>query len=91
MSATSKHRLLGSLALRIVLKLSDAASRCSILAAYDLGASAGHLRTIYADAVKNQRPKFVEEQDKTINVDKENWKQYLGNQKCVHRARLLPL
>ncbi|KAF9480971.1 hypothetical protein BDN70DRAFT_876989 [Pholiota conissans] len=51
-----------------------------ILAAYDLGAPAGHLKAIYADEAKTQRPKFVEERDKSITVQEDNWKQYLGNQ-----------
>ncbi|KAF9471170.1 hypothetical protein BDN70DRAFT_888414 [Pholiota conissans] len=51
-----------------------------ILAAYDLGAPAGQLKAIYADVAKIQRPFFVEEQHKTIKVDKDNWIQYLGNE-----------
>ncbi|KDR68431.1 hypothetical protein GALMADRAFT_257159 [Galerina marginata CBS 339.88] len=50
-----------------------------ILAAYDLGASAGHLEKIYENEAHIQRPRVVEEKDKDIVVGKENWVQYLGN------------
>ena len=54
---------------------------CSILAAYDLGAPATHLKKIYADEAASQRPRILDEKDKTISVNKENWAQYLGNQR----------
>ncbi|PPQ75410.1 hypothetical protein CVT26_015394 [Gymnopilus dilepis] len=51
-----------------------------ILAAYDLGASPGHLHKIYTDEARTQRPRLLEKADKDIHVTKENWTQYLGNQ-----------
>jgi hypothetical protein len=51
-----------------------------LLAAYDLGATDGHLRKIYDDEAKAQRPRILEEKDKDIVVNKQNWIQYLGNQ-----------
>ncbi|KAJ3489516.1 hypothetical protein NLJ89_g11522 [Agrocybe chaxingu] len=50
-----------------------------LLVAYDLGASAGHLQKIYDNEAKDQRPRILEEKDKSIIVDKDNWAQYLGN------------
>ncbi|KAF8156791.1 hypothetical protein B0H34DRAFT_710596 [Crassisporium funariophilum] len=51
-----------------------------LLAAYDLGASAGQLQKIYDDEARTQRPIFLEEKDKDIVVSVDNWIQYLGNQ-----------
>ncbi|KAF8970474.1 hypothetical protein BDZ97DRAFT_1754058 [Flammula alnicola] len=51
-----------------------------ILAAYDLGTPPGHLQKIYEDEARIQRPRILEEKDKNIVVDKDNWVQYLGNQ-----------
>ena len=58
----------------------------SILAAYDLGATPHHLQTIYDREAPEQRPRIVEEKDKNIVVNKDNWVQYLGNQRYGHRT-----
>jgi Questin oxidase-like len=55
----------------------------SLLAAYDMGASAAHLRKIYHHEAPTQRPIFVEERDEAIVVTDDNWAQYLGNQRYV--------
>ena len=55
----------------------------SLLAAYDLGAPAGLLQEIYNDEARIQRPIFLDETDKAIVVNEENWPQYLGNHKLV--------
>ncbi|KDR77998.1 hypothetical protein GALMADRAFT_155027 [Galerina marginata CBS 339.88] len=49
-----------------------------ILAAYDLGASAGILEKIYENEAQIQRPRVVEGKSMNIVIDKENWVQYLG-------------
>lgn len=53
----------------------------SVLAAYDLGASAGLLKKKYEEEASYQRPIYVEEKDKSIIVTQDNWVQYLGNQR----------
>ena len=55
----------------------------SLLAAYDLGASAGQLQKIYADEAIPQRPIILEPKDESIVVSKDNWAQYLENQRYV--------
>ncbi|CAA7269317.1 unnamed protein product [Cyclocybe aegerita] len=50
-----------------------------LLVAYDLGAPEGHLQKIYDNEAKDQRPRILEEKDRSIVVDKDNWIQYLGN------------
>ncbi|THU91890.1 hypothetical protein K435DRAFT_726663 [Dendrothele bispora CBS 962.96] len=50
-----------------------------ILAAYDLGATPGHLQKIYDDEAKLQRAIVLEETDKSLVVTSENWVQYVGN------------
>ncbi|PPQ89262.1 hypothetical protein CVT25_001346 [Psilocybe cyanescens] len=50
-----------------------------LLAAYDLGASSGHLKKMYDDEAKYQRPIISQDKDKDIVVDDQNWVQYLGN------------
>lgn len=50
---------------------------------YDLGASAGLLQKIYEDEARTQRPIILEPRDEAIAVSKENWTQYLGNQRYV--------
>ena len=57
----------------------------SLLAVYDLGASAGQLQKIYADEAISQRPIVLEPKDESILVSKDNWTQYLENQRCVCR------
>ena len=52
----------------------------SLLAAYDLGATASHFKKIYDVESKIQRPIVLEEKDSTIVVNDDNWIQYLGNQ-----------
>ena len=56
---------------------------CSLLAVYDLGASAGLLQKIYADEAISQRPIILEPKDESIVVSKDNWIQYLENQRYV--------
>lgn len=53
------------------------------MAAYDLGATASHLKKIYDVEAAIQRPIFVEEKDASISVNDDNWVQYLGNQRCA--------
>lgn len=55
----------------------------SLLAVYDLGASAGLLKKIYADEATSQRPIILEPKDESIVVSKDNWTQYLENQRYV--------
>jgi len=54
-----------------------------MLAAYDLGAPPGHLQKMYDEEAKDQRPIILDETDKTIRVNQDNWIQYLGNHKFV--------
>jgi hypothetical protein len=54
-----------------------------LLAVYDLGASAGQLKKIYADEAISQRPIILEPKDESIVVSKDNWTQYLENQRYV--------
>jgi len=58
----------------------------SILAAYDMGATPHHLQKIYDSEATYQRPRIVEEKDKSIVVNKDNWVQYLGNQRYERRT-----
>ncbi|KIM42122.1 hypothetical protein M413DRAFT_409215 [Hebeloma cylindrosporum] len=51
-----------------------------ILAAYDMGATPHHLQHVYDKEAAYQRPRVLEEKDKSIVVNKDNWVQYLGNQ-----------
>lgn len=53
----------------------------SILAAYDLGTPAAHLKKIYDEEDKSQRPKFLQKGDESIVVTKDNWIQYLANER----------
>ena len=62
-------------------------SLSSILAAYDMGATPHHLQRIYDGEATYQRPRIVEEEDKSIVVNKNNWVQYLGNQR--YKCRIL--
>jgi len=62
-----------------------------LLAAYDLGATAPHLKKIYEDEAQTQRPIVLEEKDSSIKVNDDNWVQYLGNQKCVPASAHEPL
>ena len=55
----------------------------SLLSVYDLGASAGQLQKIYADEAIPQRPIILEPKDESIVVSKDNWTQYLENQRYV--------
>jgi hypothetical protein len=55
----------------------------SLLAAYDLGATADHLQKMYEDEAKSQKSIFREEGDREIVVDDGNWVQYLGNTSYV--------
>ncbi|KAF9058210.1 hypothetical protein BJ165DRAFT_1540460 [Panaeolus papilionaceus] len=50
-----------------------------ILASYDIGTPAAALKKIYEEEAKVQRPRYLEERDKTIVVNKDNWVQYLSN------------
>lgn len=54
-------------------------SACSILAAYDLGASPGLLQKIYDDEAKVQRPIHLDDKDEEIVISQDNWKQFIGN------------
>jgi hypothetical protein len=54
-----------------------------LLAVYDLGASAGLLQKIYEDEAISQRPIILEPEDESIVVSKDNWVQYLENQRYV--------
>ena len=51
-----------------------------------MGATPHHLQRIYDSEATYQRPRIVEEGDKSIVVNKENWVQYLGNQRYERRT-----
>lgn len=53
----------------------------SLLAAYDLGASATLLQKIYENEAKIQRPILLSDTDKQIVITADNWTQYIGNRK----------
>ncbi|KAF9566491.1 hypothetical protein CPC08DRAFT_703825 [Agrocybe pediades] len=55
-----------------------------MLAAYDLGAPATHLQRMYDEEAKEQRPIILDEKDKSIQVNKDNWIQCLGNHSAYH-------
>jgi len=55
-----------------------------ILAAYDLGASADLLKAIYDEEAKKQRPILLDRDESVVipgEIDRNNWKKYLGNNK----------
>ncbi|KAF5392996.1 hypothetical protein D9757_001148 [Collybiopsis confluens] len=49
-----------------------------LLAALDLGATAGLLQKIYDVEERMQRPIILEEKDRDIQITEENWSEYLG-------------
>ena len=51
-----------------------------------MGATPHHLQKIYEGEAAYQRPRIIEEKDKSIVVNEDNWVQYLGNQRYEHRA-----
>lgn len=64
-------------------------ARCSILAAYDLGASAKQLQAIY-DRTKDslddinladRKTKAIEKQQ--VEITSKNWPEFLGQEKCA--------
>jgi hypothetical protein len=53
----------------------------SLLAAYDLGATAAVLKKIEKRREKMQRPIQLDPKDKDIVITDQNWVQYVGNSK----------
>lgn len=61
----------------------------SILAAYDLGATAGMLQKIYDEEAAVQRPIYLDDsKNKDIVITTENWTQFVGNIKCVYDTHI---
>jgi hypothetical protein len=54
-----------------------------------LGATASRVKKIYDVEAAIQRPIYVEEKDASISVNDDNWVQYLGNQRCAGRLRVV--
>ncbi|EKM75815.1 hypothetical protein AGABI1DRAFT_79378 [Agaricus bisporus var. burnettii JB137-S8] len=55
-----------------------------LLAAYDMGAQPGVIQKIYNSQVQMQRPILVEDKDKDIVVNKDNWPDHLGEQEAYN-------
>ena len=68
---------------------SSPADTVSILAAYDLGTPAAHLKKIYDEENKDQRPIYLQKSDESIVVTRDNWVQYLSNGRCAEKLLLL--
>lgn len=61
----------------------------SLMAAYDLGASAQTLQNIYDDDVKYQRPiKLAEDHKKIETITANNWTEHLGDEMYAYVAEL---
>ncbi|PPQ69877.1 hypothetical protein CVT24_003212 [Panaeolus cyanescens] len=54
-----------------------------LLAAYDIGTPVGALKKMYDEEAKVQRPRYLQDRDKNIVVNKDNWIQYLNNNRQV--------
>lgn len=67
----------------------DVITSLSILAAYDLGAPAAQLKKMYDEEDKDQRPKYVQKGDESIVVTRDNWVQYLSNERSAEHLILL--